>query len=616
MTKQLRKVFSILCAIALLLSSMAVALAEETAPAEDVAEAAVEETVAEAPAAEEPAVEETVAEAPAAAEPADEETVAEAPAAEEPAVEETVAEAPAAEEPAVEETVAEAPAAEEPAVEEPVAEQPAAEEPAAEEPAAEEPAVEETVAEEPAAEEPAAEEPVAEQPAAEEPAEEPAAEEPVAEEDASINNEETADEEDDGLVEIDDDWGYIDQEVIEENTPEITDELKGLRSAELTVGQILTETINFGEELVVTLKDSGASTVDLKLYVPAGAAINTKVDGKAVSFTPAESDLPSMDLYTYELANAAGRTHEIVLSSYDTVAFALSAVVKQNEGTIEPMIESETPADEEPAAEVPAGETPADETPVETPAPTIQVSVKTYNALKVGNSISDTLIAGQKAKIQVKCGKNVNVVLTLDANPDDVVVTIEGTDSQFAPAGNGTYTCELNDVPFRKFNVIISAKQELDFTLSAAAGAATEEAEEEPAEETEEEPAEETEDINKEETPEEVTEEGEQAENAEDITEEEKEEFILPEDRSVSFEIYWDGEPVLGEIAHFKATLVGYEGLDYTIQWQQSADNANWENIEGANEETMDVLATEEANKLFYRVTVIINTPDDYVPQE
>ena len=38
MMKQLRKVFSILCAIALLLSSMANALAEETDPAEEAAE--------------------------------------------------------------------------------------------------------------------------------------------------------------------------------------------------------------------------------------------------------------------------------------------------------------------------------------------------------------------------------------------------------------------------------------------------------------------------------------------------------------------------------------------------------------------------------------------------
>ena len=661
MTKQIRKVFSILCAIALLISSMATALAEENAPVEEaVAQTAVEETVVEVPAAEEPAVAETVSEQPAAEQPVVDQPAAEQPVVEQPVVEEPVVEEPAAvepvvEEPVVEEPVVEEPAAEEPVIVEPAAEEPAAEEPAAEEPAAEEPAAEEPAAEEPAAEGPAAEEPAAEEPAAEEPAaeetaaeepaaeepaaeepaaEEPAAKEPAAEEPASINNEETEedDEEDDGLVELDDDWGYIDQEVIEENTPEITDELKGIRSAELTIGQVLTDTIDFGEELVITLKDSGASTVDLRLYVPSGASINTKVDGKAVGFTPAESDVLSMDLYTYELANAAGRSHEIVLSSYDTVTFALSAIVKQNVGTIEPMIQDEVPAEE------PAEETTDDETPAETPAPTIQVSVKTYDALKVGHSISDTLIAGQKAKIQVKCGKNANVILTLSANPDDVVVTIEGTEARFVSDGNGTYTCELTDVPFRKFNIIISAKQELDFTLSAAAGEANEEVpaeedeEEEEVAETEEETAE---DINNEETAEETSEEvteetaeeevaeeaetseeneeGETAENEEDnieeTTEEPDEEInpVLPEDRSASFTVSFDDdEPIhtFGDTAHLDVVLEGYDGFIYTLQWQISEDGENWTDIEGANEARLDVLISEDNYLMQWRVVV------------
>ncbi len=632
MTKQLRKVFSILCAIALLVSGMATALAEETAPAEEAAaQAVVEETTVEAPVAEEPAVAEPAAEEPAVQEPAAEEPAVVEPVVEEPAVEEPAAVEPAAEEPAAEEPAAEEPAAEEPAAEEPAAEEPAAEEPAAEEPAAEEPAAEEPAAEEPAAEEPAAEEPAAEEPAAEE----PAAEEPAAEEPASIYNEETEedDEEEDGLVELDDDWGYIDQEVIEENTPEITDELKGIRSAELTIGQVLTDTIDFGEELVITLKDSGASTVDLKLYVPSGASINTKVDGKAVGFTPAESDVPSMDLYTYELANAAGRSHEIVLSSYDTVTFAMSATVKQAETAENPVVEENTPAEE------PAGETTDDETPAETPAPTIQVSVKTYDALKVGHSISDTLIAGQKAKILVKCGKNVNVVLTLNTNPDDAIVTIEGSDAQFVSAGNGTYICELTDVPFRKFNIVISAKQELDFTLSAAAGEASEEVpgeedeeDEEEVEETEEENAEEnnneetaeepSEEVTEETAEEEVAEEaetseeneeGETAENEEDnieeTTEEPDEEInpVLPEDRSASFTVSFDDdEPIhtFGDTAHLDVVLEGYDGFIYTLQWQISEDGENWTDIEGANEARLDVLISEDNYLMQWRVVV------------
>ena len=473
MMKQLRKVLSILCAIALLISGMTFALAEDTE--------------AEAPVYEEPVYEE-------------------------PVYEEPTYEEPAHEEPAYEEPVYEAPAAEEPAYEAPAAAEPAVEEPAVEEPAVEEPAVEEPVVEEPAAEEPAAEEPAAEEPAAEEPAAE----------DASIYNEETTDE--DGLVEIDDGWGYVDPEVIEENTPEITDELKGIRNADLAVGQVLSETLEFGDELVIRLQGGNASVVTLKLYAPYGASINTKVDEKAVGFTPAESDDPSMAMYTYELTGAAGRSFEIVLSSYDTVSFRLAAVAEQAEEITEPAEQEEElfPAeeeiettDDEPSDEYITEDT-TEDTTEETPVPTLQVSVKTYDALKVGHSISDSLISGQKAKIMVKCGKNLNVALTMTADPDDVVVTIDGNDAAFIPAGDGTYTCILNDVAFRKFNIVIAAKQDLDFTLSAAsAGNQFAEGEEEDDEE------EKTEDINKEET---------ETEPAEEVTEESVEEAKTAEE--------------------------------------------------------------------------------------
>ena len=314
MMKQFKKVLSILCAIALLVSGMTFALAEEnTEPAE--------QTVVQEPVVEEPVVEEPVAE-----EPVVEEPVVEEPVVEEPVVEEPVVEEPVVEEPVVEEPVVEEPAAEEPVVEEPVVEEPVAEEPAAEEPVAEEPAAEEPVVEEPVVEEPASE--VKEEVPAEEEADE---EEAPAEEEVSDNTDDEEDEKDDGLETLEDNGGYVDQEVIEENTPAITDELKGLREADLFVGQALTDYLRFGDELTVTLKGCNASTIELQLYVPVNADINTKVNGKAVSFTPADCDDPSLNLFTYELTNAAGRNHEIVLNAYGDYPFQLAAVVKQVE---------------------------------------------------------------------------------------------------------------------------------------------------------------------------------------------------------------------------------------------------------------------------------------------
>ena len=110
MMKQFKKVLSILCAIALLVTSLTLALAEESA---------------EQPVGQEPVVEEPVVE--------------------EPVVEEPVVEEPVVEEPVVEEPVVEEPVVEEPVVEEPVVEEPVVEEPVVEEPVVEEPVVEENV---------------------------------------------------------------------------------------------------------------------------------------------------------------------------------------------------------------------------------------------------------------------------------------------------------------------------------------------------------------------------------------------------------------------------------------------------------------------------------------
>ena len=173
----------------------------------------------------------------------------------------------------------------------------------------------------------------AEEETAEQPSEESAPDNTPAEESADNSTDEIPQNEEDesGLVEIDDNWGYVDPEVISENTPEITDELKGIRTAEMSAGQTLSDSISFGDELVITLKCGKASDVVLKLYTAPGASLNVKVDGKVVGFTPADSDNASMTLATFELQNTAGRTHEIVLSSNDTVSFKLSAEAKQTE---------------------------------------------------------------------------------------------------------------------------------------------------------------------------------------------------------------------------------------------------------------------------------------------
>jgi hypothetical protein len=536
MTKLFQKVLSILCVIALLVSGIAIAFADEAneAPVMDEAAQLTADYEAAQIAAEEAEAARIAAE--------------EAEAARIAAEQEAEAARIAAEEAEAARKAAEEAEAARIAVEEEAARK-AAEEAEAARIAAEEEAARKA-AEEAEAARIAAEEEAARKAAEEAEAARIAAEEEAAKQDEEVIEEDETDE--NGFVEIDDGWGYVDPDVISENTPEITDELKGIRTASMNVNEMLTDSLTFGEELVITLKCRNARNVELKLYT-AGSDISVKLDGKAVAFYADNSDDPAYAMSTFVLENTAGQSHKIALSTNDAVSFKLAAVAEQTEvqevtpGTeVSDLIETNNNEETTPSEEInnevipetnennsENAENPETDinvepiennndnnneaiiepiVPAEPAEPTIQVSMKTYSALKVGSSISDNLLGGQKAKFQVKCGKNDNVKLILNANPDDLNIKIDGTDAGFVQDAEGTYSIELNDVAFRKFTIILSAKQDLAFALSAESAGAAAVEEEENEEDINEE------DINKEET--ETTDEAAAEETTEEVTEE------------------------------------------------------------------------------------------------
>ena len=103
------------------------------------------------------------------------------------------------------------------------------------------------------------------------------------------------------------------------------------------------------------------------------------------------------------------------------------------------------------------------------------------------------------------------------------------------------------------------------------------------------------------------------------------EDFILPEEGELPEE---DAEPEIPEIPAIDfstlsvaisaesdvvelggdmvltAVLTGFEDLNYTLQWQFSADNANWADVDGATGSTLRVQMNEENRDYFWRVSV------------
>ena len=81
-------------------------------------------------------------------------------------------------------------------------------------------------------------------------------------------------------------------------------------------------------------------------------------------------------------------------------------------------------------------------------------------------------------------------------------------------------------------------------------------------------------------------------------------------DRSIRIQAKRDGsgDLAIGDKIVLTATLSGYEGLDYEIQWQTTDSSSGaWSDIPGANGITYTIELNEENYTHFYRATAIIN---------
>lgn len=286
-------------------------------------------------------------------------------------------------------------------------------------------------------------------------------------------------------------------------------------------------------------------------------------------------------------------------------------------------------------------------------------------AVRIGDSWSGTMKKTKPAvlKLDIDHAQQVNLVVLgrhgwitveksdrLTENPARTLTNDETSQtviSWYAEAGS--YLVTLGPVEpnlMAKLNVFIM--NDADYESWLAEQAEPEEQIEEPAEEPDEpaeepeeehteEPAEEPEEQTEEETEdeEEITEESvnepieettepgentqeekaepedETADTTEDILNETTEENI-PEsenkpERHITVDVTWDvPDPVIGDTAHFKAIMEGYEGLQYTVQWQYSPDEETWYDIPNETSTTMDVVVTPENNIVYWRILVYV----------
>jgi hypothetical protein len=82
---------------------------------------------------------------------------------------------------------------------------------------------------------------------------------------------------------------------------------------------------------------------------------------------------------------------------------------------------------------------------------------------------------------------------------------------------------------------------------------------------------------------------------------------VLEPDRSIDIYASWDNqEPAFGGTVTFVAVLYGYDQVEYTLQWQRSADNEIWKDIPDATDARYSVEVTKDNFEDYWRVEVII----------
>ncbi len=285
-------------------------------------------------------------------------------------------------------------------------------------------------------------------------------------------------------------------------------------------------------------------------------------------------------LGTAAYAEEAAPVVEEAPKSEETEPVAEEAPKAEEAAVVEeaPKAEEAAPAEEAEAVVDVAvlGEDKAEEAGEETPAEEVKEEKKEETSSKTVKYRFIGLDGEEVSVVEVKVGEEVKAP---DYKPGEIKWVYKGTETAFVngPAG------------------------EEDKEIVAVAIEA-------------EEPEEKAEDTAESEKEAEVTENTEADKEEEKNTEPEETELTLAEKvallaptRSLAVTAdLGEGELYFGDEVTMTAALTGYDKLVYTIQWQSSADNENWNDVAGENGETMTVTCTEDNYLLYWRAVVSI----------
>ena len=84
-------------------------------------------------------------------------------------------------------------------------------------------------------------------------------------------------------------------------------------------------------------------------------------------------------------------------------------------------------------------------------------------------------------------------------------------------------------------------------------------------------------------------------------------EDALNPDRTIRIYYSWNNmNPAIGVDVTFIAVMIGYDNLEYSIQWQHSSNYTDWTDVSGANELRYSETITRDNYKDYWRVQVRI----------